>query len=220
MPENFEYIMLDQASAFTPPEIVVCIPRETMIEVASIAPAELIPEWFGDFISQGDHCVYWFWGEYCKLKLAGEEALGSKPETKTKKALVVTGVVEIKKVNQWAWMVDGNCIAHGPFKTREEAIEDARGHYAPEECPREIVIGYPSYANAASYLPVDIDTFLEQLEENAFDNDFGFADDTIFDVNGDVGEAEKELEEVFINWANKWLSSTTWLFVELEKVTI
>lgn len=114
---------------------------------------------------------------------------------------------------EWAWMVTHSGKAHGPFDTREEALEDAKEH--GYDGPNDgIAIGTCAWADAEDYLP-SMDSVLEGMNECAFDGDFSFYDDAVFEVEH-PSQAEKDFNELITAWAAAHVVPRCWLFVEEE----
>jgi hypothetical protein len=85
----------------------------------------------------------------------------------------------MKTSEQWGWMQTHSDRAYGPFDSREEAVADADAHdYSPND---GIVFGRCVWADPESVLP-SMDEFVEKLDESAYDNDFSFWEDEVFDV--------------------------------------
>jgi len=114
----------------------------------------------------------------------------------------------------YGWMPPHSEAAQGPFDSKEAAIEDAKDYYDGEAT---IYVGTCKYADPLDYLP-DVESLLEQMDENAFDNDFAWYD------NGDIfycTETSKKAEEGLRRWAKKYLrAEKIWTLVEIEKVDL
>lgn len=106
--------------------------------------------------------------------------------------------------DKWGWMFEGHENAHGPFDTREDAITDAREQIGPDD-PSEVMVGKILFAKAEDY-SLDLDDFIEHIEERAYDN-FSFLEDAVFDVLDGAKEAYNTVMEAFLN---AYVSSSYW----------
>lgn len=115
---------------------------------------------------------------------------------------------EPKRPDGWAWCIDGAESAHGPFPTRAEAIADAAKHGDG----RAIVIGTVRWAVPSEHVQKTADDMLEDMELQASDNDFGFADGDVFDLRtaDSLERANQELGEFLRRWADRWFVGTAW----------
>lgn len=117
---------------------------------------------------------------------------------------------------EYAWAIKGAEHCEGPFPSKKEAVEDAKGEYG--DMPGTvIVIGKVRYADPVHYVPTDLDDIMERMDENAFDNEFGFYEGEIFDAKKGAKEA---LEKVLTDWARTFVSSTVWTLDTEEEITL
>lgn len=132
------------------------------------------------------------------------------------KALVKPKKKLVPKI-EWGWMIENGDIAYGPFNSREDAVEDAQ-----ESCRvsmDKVFYGVCRWGDPKSYL-ISMDEFLDSMNEAAYNDEFGFFEDAIFDFSSpeDAKHAELEFETFLRSWADKWLSSNAWtLDLELDK---
>lgn len=111
---------------------------------------------------------------------------------------------------EWGWMKQNEEQAYGPFPTREEAVKDAEEY---SDTPIEkLIFGNCVWADPVPYLP-DMDDFVIKLDERAYNGDFGFYEDEVFDVCGPPGEAEKAFDKMLKAWAQRWLTPACWTLV-------
>lgn len=106
--------------------------------------------------------------------------------------------------DKWGWMLDGDETASGPFDTREDAIIDAQEQCHPDDI-REVLVGKILFADAKKYTP-DLDTFMENLEERAYD-DFAFVEDVVFTLSK---EAEKAYDKAIKAFLKEHVFSSYW----------
>lgn len=114
---------------------------------------------------------------------------------------------------EWCWMDDGSERCHGPFATREDALDDAIDN------GREVVlVGHVQRYDGSEYMP-DVDRILEIVNEDAADNDFSWLDDDAFELR--VGADEDDASEELTAWARKWLRCDRWTCAyEMERVDL
>jgi hypothetical protein len=121
---------------------------------------------------------------------------------------------------EWCYAKKSERHAHGPFDSREEAIEDAREYYSGDGV-FTIELGHPRYANVDECIPTDAADLVERMDEYAADNDFP-GDDPIFEIDQkDLKQADAELQELLKAWAKKWVCSNgCWVLDDTEEVEI
>jgi hypothetical protein len=129
------------------------------------------------------------------------------------KVLVKPKKKPVPKV-EWGWMIRGDEHAHGPFCSREEAVEDAK-EYCRNTSLGKVVYGTCQWGDPKTYLP-DMDELLDRMNESAYDDEFGFFDDEIFDIPSkeNTKNAELELETFLRAWADRWINSNAWVLDE------
>jgi hypothetical protein len=112
---------------------------------------------------------------------------------------------------EWGWMIRNAEHAHGPFDSREEAVEDAKD-YCHNTSLDGVIYGICRWGDPKTYLP-DMDELLDRMNEVAYDDEFGFFDDEIFDVSSkeDAKNADIELETFLRAWADRWINSNAWI---------
>ena len=128
---------------------------------------------------------------------------------------------------KWGWLQDGGEHCEGPFDTREAAIEDARQNLRDNEVAEEtIILGRCRFADPGVHM-LDVDDIAEQMEQNAYDNDYGFWDDEIFEVTcpnegvtHDHKACIKKRDEELVAWARRWFRSSVWTLDEVERVEL
>jgi len=122
---------------------------------------------------------------------------------------------------EWAWKVEWGERAHGPFKTKEEAIADAKDYYPaePNDCP-SLMLGKVVWPDPGEHVQCDVDDLMERADENAYDAGCWCDDDELYVLKGLQEEAQKDLNELLAAWARKWLSPSKWTFEELEELII
>jgi len=123
---------------------------------------------------------------------------------------------------KWGWMVPDAEYVHGPFDTRDAAIEDARRELDnPPGESTKIVLGHCRFANPVEAVKVvaDLDAVLERMDEYARDNDFGFYDDNVFEPVDESG-AVIALRAALEDWARQWVESSVWTLDEVETIEV
>ena len=109
--------------------------------------------------------------------------------------------------DEWAWYVPHHGQAYGPFKSRDEAIADARRYFSASTTATTlptIVVGKTDTVDPAEWFDADIDNLLEQADERLADNID--TDDAVFSVaDASRVEAQKELNDFFDAWVRKWV---------------
>jgi hypothetical protein len=126
---------------------------------------------------------------------------------------------------EWCWSSLGADRAHGPFPTREDCIAGARRELIGDEARGPgaqvcISVGQVKYARPEDWVEVDLDALLETAETLAADNDFGFAEDCIFEIKDEKG-AEEDLRALLAGWARKWVTSSYWVMDDpVEEVVL
>jgi hypothetical protein len=125
---------------------------------------------------------------------------------------------DMDKKKEYGWSEIEGDEARGPFDTKEDCIKDAKEYLNPD---RDIVIevGECYYADPVCYIKDDLDQTLEDMDEGAVENEFGFWEDEVFEVN-EREKAQEELTEILTKWAKKYVSSSVWCLENTEKVTI
>jgi hypothetical protein len=118
---------------------------------------------------------------------------------------------------KWCWREKNSEIAHGPFDSKEETIEEAKAHLSSCNIPIDVMIGRCDYAYAPNYIPDDLDFIQEQMEERAYDDSFSFWDDEVFDVKEGAQEA---LTKLLKEWAKEYFSSSVWCCGSEERVEL
>lgn len=119
------------------------------------------------------------------------------------------------------WSEPKGELARGPFETMEEIIEDVRDYLNPSE-DIQIEVGTCMYAMAENFINDDVNDFLEKMDEQAADNEFGFYDDEIFTLKGEVTmkEVQEALSEALTAWAKKYVTSSVWCLEKTEVITV
>jgi len=122
---------------------------------------------------------------------------------------------------QYGWMKWGGGQAHGPFDSYELALKDAQGYLGDDE-EVDITINEIMELTGEDFvnyiLPADD---LVYRASESFDDTHGSGDEYMFELEGDLKEAQKELEAALRQWAKKWVSaSSDWWIDEGEKITI
>lgn len=116
---------------------------------------------------------------------------------------------------EWCWVHSGALgeagSLSGPFKTREEALNDAIESFNPESFPIKIVLGRVKNIVPADY-PPRFDTYdvLESMEEALADDDLAF-EDCVFGLSGPRDDAEEALREALRAWIREWVESDGWI---------
>jgi hypothetical protein len=122
---------------------------------------------------------------------------------------------------EWAWMEDleDDDEIHGPFPSRAAALADARKFFvyrAPECTPEAIEIGTCRWAMPIDHLP-GAQKLVEDMVDDARDNDFTFTDDVIFDVSA---EQIKALDDLLEKWARGLPRGNVFVFEKVGTETI
>lgn len=118
----------------------------------------------------------------------------------------------------WAWMREHDEFAHGPFKTKEEALANAK-EAMQGYSSKKIHIGEVEYANPALHLWDDVDRHLEEMDQSASDNGFAWCEDSIFEVK-DMAKAQEALTELMEKWAEEYVTSDKWSLIDSEVVDL
>lgn len=123
----------------------------------------------------------------------------------------------MKTKTEWGWMLPDDTNAYGPFLSREAAIKDAKEKYG---APIIIELGHCRYADSQFYVPDDLSSVLDQMDESAHDNEFAsfHEREEIFVAKDGAGEA---LQKALRAWAREWVTSECWVLdkVEILEVT-
>lgn len=122
---------------------------------------------------------------------------------------------------QWVYAFDGWDTCEGPFRTRDEALGDARdGHLMPGESKR-VHLGHPAWPDPTAAVHDDLDWHLEHMEELAFNNADCSGEELAFEIaDGDKEGAQKALTEALRSWASKWVEPAHWYMRETENFLI
>jgi tryptophan 2,3-dioxygenase len=124
---------------------------------------------------------------------------------------------------QWCWREVNGEMAAGPFQSREEAIEEAKG----SSDSRVVLIGhcvYPDPAHIAKQV-IDVDFLLEQMEEYHYENEYP-VDDQVFDLyskeeHGRALNAQEALQVAVKGWATLYIKPPTyWHTSEQEEEVV
>jgi len=116
---------------------------------------------------------------------------------------------EVTAELEWCWREKGSDIAHGTYKSREEAIEEARSM----SDSRVVLVGhciYPDAAYCAEHV-TDMQQLLEQMDEYAYANEYPF-EDTVFDICCGAEKhkaAEAALKAALRAWADEFVDPPT-----------
>ena len=117
---------------------------------------------------------------------------------------------------QWGWREKHNERARGPFNSRKEALDDVYRTYNRLDRVT-IILGYVRWADPGACVYDDLDNILERMEENAYDSEFGWYEDQVFELSEkDTNKAQIELTEFMQKWARKWLQPNCWVLDEVE----
>jgi hypothetical protein len=118
---------------------------------------------------------------------------------------------------EWAWSFDNGI--RGPFPSRAAAMADAEKFFEPtseDGTPMEIDIGTCRWAQPVDHLPEAV-TIVENMVDDARDNDFSFADDGVFDVSD---EQIKALDDLLERWARGLPRGSVFVFEKVGTETI
>jgi hypothetical protein len=129
---------------------------------------------------------------------------------------------------KWGWCYDGDCLARGPFNSKDAAIRNAIGYSYPSapvdadvEGPRLIDVGRCFYPDPVIHVDCDLDFLLKRMDEHAQDNEFATVEDAIFEIRGDDAQAKAEYRRVIEDFARKWIAHTgCWVLGDTEKLVI
>lgn len=118
----------------------------------------------------------------------------------------------------WKWYSGDNNESYscGPFDTREEAIDEARGLYG-DDIGVHVTEAYKEQLKLSSYISSDtVEAILEQAEECVADLGDEYGDHLTFDVSS---EQQKDLREMLRAAVDAWqekhgLKFTTWCFTD------
>lgn len=118
----------------------------------------------------------------------------------------------------WKWYSGNNneIYSCGPFDTREEAIDEARGQYG-DDVGVHVAEAYKEPLKLSSYISRDlVETLLEHAEECVADLADEYGEHVTFDVSG---EQQKDLRAMLTATVNAWqekhgLKFTTWCFTD------
>jgi len=140
---------------------------------------------------------------------------------------------------EWAWMLpDGEC-AHGPFPSRQAAIDDFSAQAADEGYSPRVVLGHVVWLSVEDFLEYfDADDVVERSDEACANQDAWFcsegpfftlvgprwvANDPAMVAAHDASDAtaSRELREIIRPWAEKWVEvDDKWVLEEVETVEI
>lgn len=136
-------------------------------------------------------------------------------------------MTESQELKQWAWCWDGDETARGPFLRREDAIVEACIEAKDDERDGLVTLGTCRWSSLDDFLSVlDPDSLQEQADERAYDGDFGWCDDALFELKVRPGgkrdkdlvaRAKLELREAVRPWAEKWVTVTVVFSLEEEE---
>lgn len=122
----------------------------------------------------------------------------------------------------WGWR-DESDKEHGPFSSREEALNDIAEYFEESGPNHRVEVGRVHVLKAKDHVSVDIDRLLEEADDNAFD-EYGWDESRLFDfaVADTVGEAVQELHAFIEAWVEKYLENTTgyWVLEDEEEVLV
>lgn len=122
---------------------------------------------------------------------------------------------------KWGWTLPGEENAHGPYDTREEAIEAARKRHpirVDQKPPEvEIEVGRCEPTTVEDHMPGPED-ILDAINQHAYDNGFSWLDEGVFDF-------KEGSEDVFFAGLEMLVkqhivSNGAWLLVDTEKVRL
>jgi hypothetical protein len=112
---------------------------------------------------------------------------------------------------EWGWYVEGS-TGHGPFASKDAAIDHAKG-YLDEEST--VIVGPITYLTAEACLP-NLDALIELMEESAWDQ-FG-CEERMFDHDPEAaGEA---LRAVLNTWADDHLEYSRWFRIDYSDALV
>lgn len=114
---------------------------------------------------------------------------------------------------EWAWMEPGSENAHGPFKTREEALDDARSEERESVCVGQVDYPDPVYFAGAV---ADAESIVERMDEALADGvgEFYPGDDPMFELKP---YAEEALRAALSTWAELYVERVgSWTLRETE----
>lgn len=116
-------------------------------------------------------------------------------------------------MTKYAWSLKGDDDCEGPFKSKEEALRNARRHV---EAGAVITLGIVKYAIPADHIQSDMDGVLDSMNENACDNGFFYADEIFVAKDGAQDALTKALE----TWVHDYVTSSIWNAVDGEDVVL
>lgn len=119
---------------------------------------------------------------------------------------------------EWCWVEHGllgeEGMLHGPFGSREDALEDARGSFFDEHLPLKIVLGRVHHVRPEDYPPrYDTHDLLEQMEEALNDGGLCF-EDSVFYLKNKHEVANRHLQEALVAWIREWVLCDGWVLAE------
>lgn len=122
-----------------------------------------------------------------------------------------------EKGPEWCWCEEGDEHCWGPFSSREECLQDARCELgdlltAPGT-KLKIRLGHVKHALPEDHIGVRVEDLLEGMDTCATDNEFGCAEESIFQVEDTVA-AQASLDKVLQAWAKRWAIGTYWIMEE------
>ena len=111
---------------------------------------------------------------------------------------------------EWCWMERDGERCRGPFASRDEAIHDACAYDFDA-----VLVGKVKRYLGDELMP-SADDLLEQVNESAFDNGFGWLDDLAFGFR----ETEEAAQADLTAWARKHIGTIYWTIEDEEVVRL
>lgn len=97
----------------------------------------------------------------------------------------------------------------GPFTSKEEALKFAKERYSKGRYD----LGHPRYLKAEDYAHCIASEFDERIEEIASDDEWGWADDSLFEYKKNY---EDQLTELLVQFCKENMSSKYWTIEVIE----
>ena len=121
---------------------------------------------------------------------------------------------------QWCYEWQGHEEVQGPFDTWEETLAKASADVSENNyrLPRKALVGRVRHADPMeSVKVVTLDDVLDDMNDAACDDGFGWAEGPIFDVREGAAEA---LKLALQQWAHRWVSSDLWTIKDDHEWTL
>jgi len=121
---------------------------------------------------------------------------------------------------QWCYEWQGHEEVEGPFASRDEALAKASDDVLANsyKLPRKALVGRVRHADPMKSIEaITLDDVIDDMNDAACDDCFGWAEGPIFDVREGASEA---LKLALQQWAHQWVSSSLWTIEDDHEWTL